>query len=1462
MRRLLAFGLVTAFSAVSLADDDAACWYANLERVDHVTNPPVEGDNKFFTGEARNPAIFLAMMSHKGMRQLPYTLAEIRLAARTNPYVQHANEAGCNNPLLNSLQYSFAGENESLGGTYKPSVNYPNPDNTYSADPKAKIAVFSNSSYYRYLEWGHQSGTQYPLNQVCDVMSGSRRDECRQCLQTRGYYINPDVGLHYDKTNPSDTGRAAVFAGRWLNFYPPRHILLRVAMKRLNNEPEFQRMRIAVIGQNSAAGGHMIRNFQPSCSGQGGAVNPFNNAMESIAFDQTANPIAETLFNAGQFISNRGRYYGSPVNGVPSLFNSNAVLKSGFDEEPGNNMSMCNACNQHYVVLFSDGRNDVATPHCTRTLFGLGPLPAECAVENQCSANGMGPEGDGDDFIPAALTSSAFPTPQTPAGTCSKDYADDVSRFLATTDLNSKANFPGVQNLTTFTVGVGPASAPRLKILQQIAAEAGAHYHSATDFTTLMEAIRETFREILKRSTSFSVAAITTVQTRGTTYAFVPRFRPDNNNLWEGHLFRFKIFNEFAAGCTANDHNATTPEQLARNPNKDGDCDDVYLMDKYDRFIAEEPVNGDFVLVDTSKPFDHTLGSWPLLNKGTASAPIYTPAVPVWDAAGELAARDSTDERMIYSALDLDGNGVIEPHEQLRFNAANASQFKKALALGGADGEFCTSLKAKLAISGTFTEDDCAAYVINWVNGIDVFDEDGDGERTDRRTRKVLGDIFHSSPILVTPPTPQYLCDLGVSNQCVFSLYSNSLTPNGAAAYEAYRTEKSSRDQFVLVGSNDGMVHAFQAGTQKSGDDPETPGKEADSHLFYDLGTGRELWAFVPPDLLPKLKRLISGGRHEIFVDGTAMVRDIWVDSDLNPGKKDASEFRTIAIFGERQGGRHYFAIDVTEPSTPAFRWSWPLPGSREALEMGETWNDYAPNAPPIGPVAVADSSGPLTIGGTKAREVYAVFLNGGYDQSLVRGRSVNVLNAWTGKTMWRFARSLAGTNDPQQGLFPVASPVAMLDLGQAGNALDRPDGLFDTAVVGDVGGQVWTMRFFNPGKQGAMSSYDPNTNYQFDNWFGARTFAQFDGSSLANRSPFFHMPAAATIGTSGAVRVYLGSGDRKNIRETGGGVCSTGNLHACVRKGCTVDVNPSMSTSNLPATSGQSNDIGSVFARGGWRHNAGASTLAAERSKVGGGPASACSDKVRVRHSVTMTCGSTTRTNTFGLECPGGTTGINDSCSYEEPWVHDTIERTAATTNSRFYSLLLFSGANRPAFNQLSEARTYDQNALTDATLAQPDAATPSFATDTSAGFVVPYTRQDEATASGTGILAGCVIWNTLEPHAGSVDSTNGCSVAIPKNDGRTYHAHFVTGSTSCGVLTGDRSTVARTTIVPPPPPTPVVAINAETGEVRYSMISLEPGSPPSQTSVGQGDPLGTIYWLEVPREQHQCRHETGICN
>src|SRR5205823_3424036 len=112
--------------------------------------------------------------------------------------------------------------------------------------------------------------------------------------------------------------------------------------------------------------------------------------------------------------------------------------------------------------------------------------------------------------------------------------------------------------------------------------------------------------------------------------------------------------------------------------------------------------------------------------------------------------------------------------------------------------------------------------------------------------------------------------------------------------------------EIILVGANDGMLHAFQAGLYN--------GDGGTQSISFDDGTGQEMWAFIPSDMLPKLQRYATGLTHSILVDGTPWVRDIWADGSgvtAANHKKESDEFHTIAIIGEREGGRHYTALEI-----------------------------------------------------------------------------------------------------------------------------------------------------------------------------------------------------------------------------------------------------------------------------------------------------------------------------------------------------------------------------------------------------------------------------------------------------------------------------------------------------------------------------------------------------------------------
>ncbi len=129
----------------------------------------------------------------------------------------------------------------------------------------------------------------------------------------------------------------------------------------------------------------------------------------------------------------------------------------------------------------------------------------------------------------------------------------------------------------------------------------------------------------------------------------------------------------------------------------------------------------------------------------------------------------------------------------------------------------------------------CVKEVIRFLLGADVFNEqvlpadlwrkpatdDGQDQLPDRAF--LLGDIFHSSPVVMDPPPPAYgiLCPNGLHNQCLTSLWqtpvqSTTSTADGHLnAYQAYAESSIYKDRrkVVLVGANDGFLHAFDGGT-------------------------------------------------------------------------------------------------------------------------------------------------------------------------------------------------------------------------------------------------------------------------------------------------------------------------------------------------------------------------------------------------------------------------------------------------------------------------------------------------------------------------------------------------------------------------------------------------------------------------------------------------------------------------
>ena len=248
--------------------------------------------------------------------------------------------------------------------------------------------------------------------------------------------------------------------------------------------------------------------------------------------------------------------------------------------------------------------------------------------------------------------------------------------------------------------------------------------------------------------------------------------------------------------------------------------------------------------------------------------------------------------------------------------------------------------------------------VINYVTGQDVFDDDEDSNVTEKRDW-ILGDIIHSIP------------------QVVYY---------------------SATDALILIGANDGMLHAF------------------------DDQTGQEVWSFIPSDFLPRLQELLPGnsGTHSFFVDSSAKLRV------TSSGQK-------IVVFGLGRGGRTYYALDVTNKTAPKFMWKISNASSGMA-ELGYTFSE------------------PAFMKSTSGAEAFMV--GAGYDPyfddpshttvhgSGAMGRGIFVINAVDG--------SLISNIRPSGMDWAVPSNVAVLDL--------TGDGIMDRGYVGDLGGQMWRL--------------------------------------------------------------------------------------------------------------------------------------------------------------------------------------------------------------------------------------------------------------------------------------------------------------------------------------------------------------------------------------------------------------------
>jgi Tfp pilus assembly protein, tip-associated adhesin PilY1 len=396
-----------------------------------------------------------------------------------------------------------------------------------------------------------------------------------------------------------------------------------------------------------------------------------------------------------------------------------------------------------------------------------------------------------------------------------------------------------------------------------------------------------------------------------------------------------------------------------------------------------------------------------------------------------------------------------------------------------------------------------------------------------------LGDIFHSSPLLIGGPNDFALfktnaagnsfCSINTAKTCTIGgtecTVADGVCQLGQTrGYQTFSKTYQNRRRVLYVGANDGLLHAFEAGVF---------GRDTTKPSAYDLGTGAELFAFAPRAIMQIYKPLKDavGAQTKLdewTVDLSPSAADVFIDASHSGTPVDANRaWHTVLVGGVREGSPlegtngvptwdsqgSYFALDITQPDklvsgvespggldskapdcldasgTCARAWPtvlWEItdtcdqdvsgsPGSGHP-DMGETWAKAS-----MGRVKICASS----CGTSSAvnEDHYVAIFGGGFDRERKnrRGNWLYMVDIETGKTLYKVNSGTAdlGSGNVTVNFGSIPSEPAALDYND--------DGYLDLIYVGDLNGRLWRIDLTELRKLSSppsLSACDPSGHF------------------------------------------------------------------------------------------------------------------------------------------------------------------------------------------------------------------------------------------------------------------------------------------------------------------------------------------------------------------------------------------------
>lgn len=399
-----------------------------------------------------------------------------------------------------------------------------------------------------------------------------------------------------------------------------------------------------------------------------------------------------------------------------------------------------------------------------------------------------------------------------------------------------------------------------------------------------------------------------------------------------------------------------------------------------------------------------------------------------------------------------------------------------------------------------------------------------------------VGAVMHSTPVLLTQSGKITFVPAQAAKEAVPATATEPAQP--AVAARAAYNDTTNRDDYILFGTTQGVLHVVKAGKS---DEITTVGNTA----------GEEVFAFVPQEMLAAQGKAFldppqtvvegstTNGMNNLYygVDGAWTAHTEYVYNNVDETFKvyDTSlKYGKQWVYGGlRMGGRSYYALDLTNLDSPAVKFR--IDPANNSVDGFTTPSGEGTRYEALGKMGQSWSKPTIANVQWKGKRRLVMFVGGGYDstggsdgkgyetfnynQTNGVGAGVYMFDANTGEFLWSSydAKAAAGAATTYIGhgdelKYSVVSQI---------KGVDRDgDGDVDHLYFGDLGGQVFRIDL--------DSVHNASTGTAAN--YAKQITRIYNGHAANGVSPrFYEMPAFTVYsGTGGTFAVIsIGSGNR-----------------------------------------------------------------------------------------------------------------------------------------------------------------------------------------------------------------------------------------------------------------------------------------------------------------------------------------------